>query len=699
MLSGFVFFRMPKSAAEKMRDYRARMSEEKRQEMRNKNRDQQKSSRNKWSEARRQLENEKSKVRVMNSRTKKQTNQTTPSTSSTSTAACSTPFSSKQSLSKAMNKAAQALPRSPRKKAAVVKKLSDIFNPRGSTYMNRYTDIPQLDKEIIQFYESDTVSRQLPGRKDFVTVKKDGQKVRLQKKILLSTVMETFQKFKEEHPDLKVGKSKFASLRPPNVLPVSEKDHSVCCCSYHENFEMLVDGIRKSVPDFPQQDILLSMSVCDPALLKCHLGECDNCKGVENLNVFMDLDPSTDVSYLQWRDNQKVEIKSTLGDVCGVFYEQLKQMRRHCFIAKIQLCQIKAMKTNLKTGEAVLQTDFSENFQIKQQDEIMSAHWVTNSVTIYTAVLNTTEGPESFAIISDELQHDKFSVATFNRAILDAADSGIEHLHIVTDGAGSQFKNRFTLSNIARPDLIHPSLTDVDWSFFATAHGKGPVDGVGGTVKRAVWRRILQKQALVQTPEDFAKVAEKACPNIRVIYVSKEAISEVEKELQVLWDNDEPHNIANIRNAHFFRKQSPTTLVKSAVTPYFSELHEQVTFDSVVIFDTKPAVPIPVECPMPKRKTQTLPVVQLEEYFAVDYVGKFYIGRVISDEQNGQWRMKFLHQTSVDGKPVFNWPRVDDIDTVHTSAIFFGPISIEGFLKDFKIPLYKDIEAAFTSQQ
>ena len=31
-----------------------------------------------------------------------------------------------------------------------------------------------------------------------------------------------------------------------------------------------------------------------------------------------------------------------------------------------------------------------------------------------------------------------------------------------------------------------------DWNFFATSHGKGENDGVGGGVKNAVWHKTLQ---------------------------------------------------------------------------------------------------------------------------------------------------------------------------------------------------------------
>ena len=120
-------------------------------------------------------------------------------------------------------------------------------------------------------------------------------------------------------------------------------------------------------------------------------------------------------------------------------YAQLFVIRRHCFVAKSQLKQVKIWKQNLRDDEAILHIDFAENFQIKQQDEIMAAHWVTKSVTIYTAVLNTKSRATSFALVSDDINHDKYSVAAFNRTILEKAMSSvpekIEKLHIFSDGA------------------------------------------------------------------------------------------------------------------------------------------------------------------------------------------------------------------------------------------------------------------------
>jgi len=90
-----------------------------------------------------------------------------------------------------------------------------------------------------------------------------------------------------------------------------------------------------------------------------------------------------------------------------------------------------------------MQEDFSENFAIRQQDEIMSAQWNMHGVTLFTAVLNTNSTSKSYVVVSNELQHDKYAVGAFNRAIMQhAASSGniITMQHIFSDDAGSQLK-------------------------------------------------------------------------------------------------------------------------------------------------------------------------------------------------------------------------------------------------------------------
>ena len=64
----------------------------------------------------------------------------------------------------------------------------------------------------------------------------------------------------------------------------------------------------------------------------------------------------------------------------------------------------------------------------------------------------------------------------------------------------------------------------ITWNFFATSHGKGVVDGIGGTAKRAVWRHIQSEKAHVTSAKEYAEVAQQRCPSIHVNYIANYVI-------------------------------------------------------------------------------------------------------------------------------------------------------------------------------
>ena len=68
------------------------------------------------------------------------------------------------------------------------------------------------------FYEFDDISRILPCKKDFVSVRQGNQRVHVQKRLLLSNLKEVYQQFKKNHAMEKIGFSKFAELYPQHCV-------------------------------------------------------------------------------------------------------------------------------------------------------------------------------------------------------------------------------------------------------------------------------------------------------------------------------------------------------------------------------------------------------------------------------------------------------------------------------------------------
>ena len=60
----------------------------------------------------------------------------------------------------------------------------------------------------------------------------------------LCNLQELYTAFKEKHPNVNIGFSKFCALRPKwCVLAGSKMTHSVCVCSAHQNVVLLVDAM------------------------------------------------------------------------------------------------------------------------------------------------------------------------------------------------------------------------------------------------------------------------------------------------------------------------------------------------------------------------------------------------------------------------------------------------------------------------
>ena len=80
--------------------------------------------------------------------------------------------------------------------------------------------LPEETKQKVQeFYLDQGVSRHLPGQKDVVMVRcPNGQKEERRKHLLLSNLNEAYCLFKQQHPDVSVAFSTFATLRPEQVV-------------------------------------------------------------------------------------------------------------------------------------------------------------------------------------------------------------------------------------------------------------------------------------------------------------------------------------------------------------------------------------------------------------------------------------------------------------------------------------------------
>ena len=112
--------------------------------------------------------------------------------------------------------------------------------------------------------------------------------------------------------------------------------------------------------------------------------------------------------------------------------------------------------------------------------------------------------------MSDTLSHDKYTAAVMLEAIIDKIQAQqsipLTQLDIFSDGAAQHFKQKFMLTFITT--MKQTKGLTINWNYFATSHGKGAVDGVGGTVKRAVHNAIMTRRYLVKSAAEYAACAQ-----------------------------------------------------------------------------------------------------------------------------------------------------------------------------------------------
>lgn len=118
-----------------------------------------------------------------------------------------------------------------------------LTSPNPKTGKTLTTDTENIVKA---FYNDDENSRIMPGKQDFVSLKRDYEsREHVQKRLVLCNLSELYARFKSEYPGVKIGLSKFSQLIPRNgVLAGASGTHTVCVCVHHENVNLMLDAIN-----------------------------------------------------------------------------------------------------------------------------------------------------------------------------------------------------------------------------------------------------------------------------------------------------------------------------------------------------------------------------------------------------------------------------------------------------------------------
>jgi len=267
-------------------------------------------------------------------------------------------FSSAKALGKALSRARRAmesgLPKSPRRRQVVCRELFHrLQTPDTSTSSpvvaeNHKAQIglsSETTSAVKKFYERDDISMQTPGIKNVTTIRLDsGMKQKMQTRYLTSSIIEIYSLFKKENPSIKVGKSKFAELRPKHVLLNSKVPQNICLCKYHENFISAVDILHKNCPAVPNYSHdLPEKLICTPDSEQCWFNQCDKCKYGNGLRNICNMEEETDqlITWYVWKNDgdgrlTKVVEEGSASDLVTYLCSITPQFLEHCYVKRHQ---------------------------------------------------------------------------------------------------------------------------------------------------------------------------------------------------------------------------------------------------------------------------------------------------------------------------------------------------------------------------
>jgi len=362
--------------------------------------------------------------------------------------------------------------------------------------------------------------------KDVVTVRSQGTKEKLPKLYLTMFLREAFDIFKKDNPEVEIGFSKFCSLRPKNVLLLKNTPADQCKCLIHENFILKLKALGLTYDNAFWEQILCN----DSSNSKCWQNSCEHCTSAKKLPLPTDFSIKSNVK--EWAKDSSGRLKLqtkelTIGSIYNQVIKNYTAFLKHVNIKRVQQTEFELDKNS--SSKFLLQIDFAMSDSCEYQNEVQSALWSRQSVTLFTAASFFEQKCETFIVCSDHIKKDKNAIFVFLKILLEdiITKSNPSEYIFWSDGPSSEFKNRFMVKLLRIFSATYKK--KFTWKYFATSHGKGVVDGVGGNIKRLVRVKSMSQGegVIVQSAEDFANVAKDLQTKTKVLYVPACQISHI----------------------------------------------------------------------------------------------------------------------------------------------------------------------------
>ena len=389
---------------------------------------------------------------------------------------------------------------------------------------------PKEIQSVQEFYDRSDVSRVNPSRKS----KKLGVNI----SYMRLTIGKARKKFLKEYPNIKMSYSKFHSLKPKHIKPISKTPLNACSCVYctniNEKFKVL------NIPGLKNEQDLYKQLICKKTKRfrnhKCIFAECENCKDrkakIELLAITLDM--RINVSWKTWeyidyqQKSGKVVSKKILVTKNGsvrkcldelIYTDVMKPGKSFTFVQHFftQSFQFQMYLDNihaLKPGQCLGVQDFARNLEVSFRVEIKAANWSKQQMTVHPQVFyfktSETEETQRLVVIhlSDIAKHDAQLVHHMTQDCINILSENYpnekwEKFYLWSDGCASQYKGKSSFYYLDKFEV------EVERNFFGSEHGKNECDAMTGQISMQYQNAVKADDIIIMNAADLKNYLEK----------------------------------------------------------------------------------------------------------------------------------------------------------------------------------------------
>ena len=326
---------------------------------------------------------------------------------------------------------------------------------------------------------------------------------------------------------------------------------SVCLCKPHANMGMLLEA----VPGLPNS----TTELCKLSDEEIH-AVLDNL-GPENETVRFKRWGKEERKYTKTVKKKKVEYTTThtvlrkvrisVTDFKLLFWSDLPLFRKHHERVGLQYAAVQQLKSVLPHDHAIVHMDYAENWSTSFMQEIQSAFFGKDQLTLHPMVVyhREREGDAEklinacFVGVSEVIQHSFPTTLAFILQLLPKIRTlvpDLTHLHLITDSPSSQYRNLYTCNLLVRAATVMG--IRATWNWLEAGHGKGPCDGLGGALK-GLADRVVKSSGSIQNADEFVEHIAPQTVKISLLRTTKHDVDQSEKMIES-WNSSQVHGIS-----------------------------------------------------------------------------------------------------------------------------------------------------------